>query len=158
MCDEPNRAGDERLTGDMDRLPDSLAALGSSSSFLISWSNRSSVSRSLSPCVVSLRSHPLPFVPPGGRRYAGRTKEGWDRKVSDKEILMLSLHLSIPLRSATPREGTVGSDTKAERNGDGKVLGKQCDGDSAPGSLLSPYHLTLSPYHRPEGTEPEERR
>ena len=21
MCDEPNRAGDERLTGDMDRLP-----------------------------------------------------------------------------------------------------------------------------------------
>ena len=31
---------------------------------------------------------------------------------------MLSLHLSIPLRSATPREGTVGSDTKAERNGD----------------------------------------
>lgn len=52
---------------------------------------------------------------------------------------MLSLHLSIPLRSATPREGTVGSDTKAERNGDGKVLGKQCDGDSAPGSLLSPF-------------------
>lgn len=42
MCDEPNRAGDERLTGDMDRLPHSLAALGSSSSFLISWSNRSS--------------------------------------------------------------------------------------------------------------------
>ena len=38
---------------------------------------------------------------------------------------MLSLHLSIPLRSATPREGTVGSDTKAERNGDGKVLGKE---------------------------------
>ena len=31
MCDEPNRAGDERLTGDMDRLPHSLAALGSSS-------------------------------------------------------------------------------------------------------------------------------
>lgn len=54
--DEPNRAGDERLTGDMDRLPHSLAALGSSSSFLISWSNRSSVSRSLSPCVVSFRS------------------------------------------------------------------------------------------------------
>lgn len=52
---------------------------------------------------------------------------------------MLSLHLSIPLRSATPREGTVGSDTKAERNGDGKVLGKQCDGDSAPGSLLSTF-------------------
>ena len=44
MCDEPNRAGDERLTGDMDRLPHSLAALGSSSSFLISWSNRSSSS------------------------------------------------------------------------------------------------------------------
>ena len=31
---------------------------------------------------------------------------------------MLSLPLSIPLRSATPREGTVGSDTKAERNGE----------------------------------------
>lgn len=38
------REWDERLTGDMDRLPHSLAALGSSSSFLISWSNRSSSS------------------------------------------------------------------------------------------------------------------
>jgi len=63
VCDEPNRAGDERLTGDMDRLPHSLAALGSSSSFLISWSNRSSVSRSLSPCVVSLRFRHPSFTP-----------------------------------------------------------------------------------------------
>lgn len=41
--------------------------------------------------IFSLRSHPLPFVPPGGRRYAGRTKEGWDRKVSDKEKLFIDL-------------------------------------------------------------------
>lgn len=41
--------------------------------------------------IGSLRSHPLPFVPPGGRRYAGRTKEGWDRKVSDKEKLFIDL-------------------------------------------------------------------
>lgn len=49
---------------------------------------------------------------------------------------MLSLPLSIPLRSATPREGTVGSDTKAERNGDGKVMFPSC-------SSSPPYPLSF---------------
>ena len=67
----------------MDRLPHSLAALGSSSSFLISWSNRSSVSRSLSPCVVSLRFRHPSFTPWDEALSEERTAAGWEEWVND---------------------------------------------------------------------------
>lgn len=80
---------DERLTGDMDRLPHSLAALGSSSSFLISWSNRSSITFARHSLTSSLTRPPFstrvaPFSPRFGPSPQARVLlSEWDGAVRE---------------------------------------------------------------------------